>query len=96
MHESDEVVEHVAMTLRRERVGVSADFDARVMERVREEARQAAGTGVWRWMIRTRETCARTFAGTWKDQSTLRSEGEPAWLIGLLAFTPYFCTGMSH
>ena len=48
MHESDEVIEHVALTLRREPVAVSDDFDARVMERVREDARQAAGTGVWR------------------------------------------------
>jgi len=63
VHESDEVIEHVAMTLRRERVGVSADFDARVMERVREEARQAAGTGVWRWMTRSRTVRVSPLAG---------------------------------
>ena len=54
MHERDEVIEHVAMTLRRESVAVSPDFDVRVMQRVREESRQAADTGLWRWMTRSR------------------------------------------
>lgn len=63
MHESDEVIEHVAMTLRRETVAVSPDFDARVMQRVREEARQAAGTGLWRWMTRSRTIKVSPLAG---------------------------------
>jgi hypothetical protein len=53
----------VALTLRREPVAVSADFDARVMERVREEARQAAGVGLWRWMTRSRTIRLSPLAG---------------------------------
>ena len=63
MHESDEVIEHVAMTLRRETVAVSSDFDARVMQRVREESRQLAGTGLWRWMTRSRTINVSPLAG---------------------------------
>ena len=63
MHESDEVIEHVAMTLRRETAAVSPDFDDRVMQRVREEARHASGTGVWRWMMRPRTIRVSPLAG---------------------------------
>lgn len=63
MHESDEMIERVAMTLRRETVTVSPDFDDRVMQRVREESRQLAGTGLWRWMTRSRTIRVSPLAG---------------------------------
>ncbi len=63
MHESDEVIERVAMTLRREAVAVSPDFDARVMQQVREESRQVAAPGVWRWMTRSRTVRVSPLAG---------------------------------
>ena len=63
MHERDEVIEHVAMTLRRESGAVSPGFDGRVMERVREESRQATGIGLWRWMTRPRAIRVSPLAG---------------------------------
>jgi hypothetical protein len=54
VHESDEVIERVAMALRGDVVAFAPDFDARVMQRVRAESREVAGRGVWRWMIRPR------------------------------------------
>ncbi len=63
MHESDEVIEHVAMTLRREPLALSPDFDARVMQRVRDESRQMAGSGLWRWMTRPRTIRMSPLAG---------------------------------
>lgn len=51
------------MTLRREAVAVSPDFDARVMQHVREESRQMARPGVWRWMIRARTIQVSPLAG---------------------------------
>lgn len=54
MHESDEVIERVARTLRSETVRVTPDFDARVMQRVREESRLIVVPGLWRWMTRPR------------------------------------------
>lgn len=63
MHESDEVIERVATTLRREAVAVSPDFDARVMQRVREESRQTAAPGIWRWMTRSRTIRVSPLAG---------------------------------
>jgi hypothetical protein len=54
VHESDEVIERVAMALRGDVVALAPDFDARVMQRVRTESREVPGRGVWRWMIRPR------------------------------------------
>lgn len=54
MHESDEMIERVARTLRGETVRVTADFDARVMQRVREESQMIVVPGLWRWMTRSR------------------------------------------
>lgn len=54
MHESDEMIERVARTLRSEPVQVTADFDAQVMQRVREEAQIIVVPGLWRWMTRAR------------------------------------------
>jgi hypothetical protein len=42
------------MTLRSETVALGPDFDACVMQRVREESRETAGPGLWRWMTRSR------------------------------------------
>lgn len=63
MHESDEVIERVAMTLRRDPVEVSPDFDARVMQQVRAESRQTPARGVWRWMTRSRTIRVSPLAG---------------------------------
>jgi hypothetical protein len=63
VHESDEVIERVAMTLRRETVTVSPGFDARVMQHVREESRQRTGLGVWRWVTRPRTIRISPLAG---------------------------------
>ena len=54
MHESDEVIQRVARTLRGETVRVTADFDARAMQRVREESQIIVVPGLWRWMTRSR------------------------------------------
>ena len=54
MHESDEVIERVARTLRAETVRVTPDFDARVMQRVREESQLIVVPGLWSWMTRPR------------------------------------------
>lgn len=63
MHEGDEMIERVAMTLRRETVALSPNFDARVMQRVREEARVVGGAAVWRWMTRPRTIRVSPLAG---------------------------------
>jgi Glycogen recognition site of AMP-activated protein kinase len=63
VHEGDEMIERVAMTLRRETVALSPDFDARVMQRVREEARVMGGAAVWRWMTRPRTIRVSPLAG---------------------------------
>lgn len=63
MHESDEVIERVAMTLRRDAVALAPDFDARVMQRVREEARDEGGPAVWRWLMRSRTIRVSPLAG---------------------------------
>ena len=63
MHESDEVIERVTATLRRDPVAVSPDFDARVMHHVRQESREVAGSGVWRWMTRSRTISVSPLAG---------------------------------
>ena len=57
------MIERVAMTLRRETVALSPDFDARVMQRVREEARVVGGAAVWRWMTRPRTIRVSPIAG---------------------------------
>ena len=54
MHESDEVIERVALTLRSDAIALAPDFDARVMQRVRDESRQMRRSGVWGWMTRSR------------------------------------------
>ena len=54
MHEIDEVIERVARTLRGETVRVTTDFDARAMQRVREESQIIVVPGLWRWMTRSR------------------------------------------
>ena len=63
MHESDEVIQRAVMTLRQEPVGVSPDFDARVMQRVRAEARAMARPGPWRWMTQPRTIRLSPLAG---------------------------------
>jgi hypothetical protein len=54
VHESDEMIEQVARTLRGETAAFAPQFDALVMQRVRAESRGATGRGVWRWMTRPR------------------------------------------
>ena len=54
MHESEEVIERIAVTLRRDATTVAPDFEARVMQRVRDESRQLRRSGVWGWMTRSR------------------------------------------
>ena len=54
MHESDELIERVARTLRGDVVGFAPHFDAGVMQRVRAESRGVPGSSVWRWMTRPR------------------------------------------
>ena len=63
MHESDEVIERVARTLRGEAVAFAPDFDARVMERIREESRAIASPGLWSWMTRSRTIRVSPLAG---------------------------------
>jgi hypothetical protein len=63
VHESDEVIERVARTLRGEVVAFAPDFDARVMERVREEARTGASPRIWQWMTRPRTIRVSPLAG---------------------------------
>jgi hypothetical protein len=63
VHESDEVIERVTVTLRRETVAVSPGFDARVMQQVREESRRMAGPPLWRWMTRPRTIRVSPLAG---------------------------------
>ncbi len=63
MHESDEVIERVATTLRREPVVLSPAFDARVMHHVREASREIGSPGVWRWMTRSRTIRVSPLAG---------------------------------
>jgi hypothetical protein len=54
VHETDELIARVATTLRSEPIRLAPDFDARVMQYVREDARQTGGLRLWRWMTRTR------------------------------------------
>lgn len=54
MHESDEVIERVVTALRRDVVAFAPDFDARVMDLVREEPRPVPVRGIWSWMTRPR------------------------------------------
>jgi hypothetical protein len=54
VHESDEVIQRVAMALRSDVVALSPDFDAGVMQRIRTESRETPGRGAWRWMTRPR------------------------------------------
>lgn len=54
MRETDDVIERVTMSLRRQQVTLAGDFDARVMNEVRAASREAARGGVLRWMIRPR------------------------------------------
>ena len=63
MHESDEVIERVARTLRGEAVAFAPDFDGRVMQRIREESRAMASPGVWAWMTRSRTIRVSPLAG---------------------------------
>lgn len=63
MHESDEVIERVATTLRREALALPPDFDARVMQHVRDASREIASPGLWRWMTRPRTIRVSPLAG---------------------------------
>jgi hypothetical protein len=51
------------MTLRREAVALSPDFDAHVMQHVRDASREIASPGVWRWMTRSRTIRVSPLAG---------------------------------
>jgi hypothetical protein len=42
------------MALRNDAMALAPDFDARVMQRVRAESREAPGRGLWGWMTRGR------------------------------------------
>ncbi|MGQ0714970.1 MAG: isoamylase early set domain-containing protein [Gemmatimonadaceae bacterium] len=63
MRETDDVIERVAMSLRRERVVLTEDFDARVMSEVRAASRDAARGGVLRWMLRPRTVSVSPLGG---------------------------------
>jgi hypothetical protein len=63
VHESDELIERVARTLRGDVVGFAPHFDARVMQRVRAESRAVPGRGVWRWMTRPRTVSVSPLGG---------------------------------
>lgn len=75
MHESDEVIDRIARTLRAETVRVTPDFDTRVMRRVREESQLIVVPGLWRWMTRPRTI----------NVSPLRALALAAALTGIVA-----------
>ena len=54
MRETDDLIDRVAMSLRREHYVLSPDFDERVMGEVRVASRDVARRGLWRWMLRPR------------------------------------------
>jgi hypothetical protein len=51
VHETDELIDRVATSLRREHVLLGSDFDERVMRQVRVASRDVARRGLWRWML---------------------------------------------
>lgn len=54
MRETDELIDRVATSLRREHRVLAADFDERVMREVRVASRDVARRGLWRWMLQPR------------------------------------------
>ncbi len=54
MRETDELIDRVATSLRREHVSLAGDFDERVMREVRVASRDVTGRGIWRWMLQPR------------------------------------------
>ena len=54
MRETDELIDRVAMSLRREHYVLSPDFDERVMREVRVASRDVERRGLWRWMLQPR------------------------------------------
>ena len=54
MRETDDLIDHVATSLRREQMVLAADFDERVMREVRVTSRDVTRRGLWRWMLQPR------------------------------------------
>ena len=54
MRETDDLIDRVATSLRREQMVLAADFDERVMREVRVASPDATRRGVWRWMLQPR------------------------------------------
>lgn len=54
MRETDDLIDRVATSLRREQMMLAAGFDERVMREVRVASREAGRRGLWRWMLRPR------------------------------------------
>lgn len=54
MRETDDLIDRVATSLRREQMMLAAGFDERVMGEVRVASRETGRRGLWRWMLRPR------------------------------------------
>ena len=54
MRETDDLIDRVATSLRREHMMLAADFDERVMREVRVASRDVSRRGLWRWMLQPR------------------------------------------
>jgi hypothetical protein len=54
VHETDELIDRVATTLRHSTIDLSGAFDARVMMRVRTEAHSPRRAGLWTWLRQPR------------------------------------------
>lgn len=54
MHETDDLIDRVATSLRREHYALSPAFDERVMREVRLTSREVTRHGLWRWMLQPR------------------------------------------
>lgn len=54
MRETDDLIDRLAMSLRREQMMLAADFDERVMREVRVASRDVTRRGLWRWMLQPR------------------------------------------
>lgn len=54
MRETDDLIDRVAMSLRREHIVLAAGFDERVMREVRVASSDVARRGLWRWMLQPR------------------------------------------
>jgi hypothetical protein len=54
VRETDDLIDRVATSLRREQMMLATDFDERVMRAVRVASREVGRRGLWRWMLQPR------------------------------------------